>query len=68
MTPTHLPTSALGVACGLLGLVVPGRLSRILGIAATGGLVVAAVLQPGLSINTLPAAGVLAAATLRGSD
>lgn len=59
--------SALGVAAGLLSLVLPARPSRVLGLAAPVGLIIATVLQPGLSLNMLPAAGLLAAATLRGT-
>ncbi|MFJ2543820.1 hypothetical protein [Microbacterium sp. NPDC087589] len=58
--------SAIGVLVGLLSLVPTGPFSWILGIVATVMLIVATVLQPGLSINLIPAAGVLAAAAVRG--
>lgn len=57
--------SILGVTMGLLCLVPTGPLSWIMGIAATILLIVAAVLQPGLSLNIIPAVGLLAAATIR---
>jgi hypothetical protein len=57
----------IGVAVGLLSLMPTGPLSWILGIVATVMLIVATVLQPGLSINLIPAAGVLAAAAVRGA-
>ncbi|MER7448478.1 hypothetical protein [Microbacterium sp. NPDC097977] len=57
--------SVLGVALGLLSLVPTGPLSWILGIVATILLIVAAVLQPGLSLNIIPAVGLRAAATIR---
>lgn len=55
----------LGVTTGLPSLVPTGPLSWILGIVATILLIVAAVLQPGLSLNIIPAVGLLAAATIR---
>ncbi|WP_285364318.1 hypothetical protein [Microbacterium sp. LMC-P-041] len=57
--------SVLGVTMGLLSLVPTGPLSWIMGIVATILLTVAAVLQPGLSLNIIPAVGLLAAATIR---
>lgn len=57
--------SVLGVTMGLLSLVPTGPLSWIMGIVATILLIVAAVLQPGLSLNIIPAVGLLAAATIR---
>jgi hypothetical protein len=59
------------IACGvsltvtIVGLFLRGRLAVILTLAAAFGLVVATVLQPGLSINTVPAAGLLTAAAVR---
>lgn len=59
------------IACGIslmvavVGLFLRGRLAVTLTLAAAFGLVVATVLQPGLSINTVPAAGLLAAAAIR---
>lgn len=60
--------SALGLAAGLVALVLPGRASLVLGAIATLGLIIATVLQPGLSVNTVPAVGLLAAAVLRGAE
>ncbi|WP_145985667.1 hypothetical protein [Microbacterium phyllosphaerae] len=57
--------SVLGVTVGLLSLVPTGPLSWILGIVATVLLIVATVLQPGLSLNLIPPVGLLAAATIR---
>lgn len=57
--------SALGAVAGLISLVLPRRPSRVVGIVATVGLIIATVLQPGLSINTVPAVGMFAAATFR---
>lgn len=57
--------SALGVALGLLSLMPTGPLSWIMGIVATILLIVAAVLQPGLSLNVIPPVGLLAASTIR---
>ena len=57
--------SALGVALGLLSLMPTGPLSWVMGIVATILLIVAAVLQPGLSLNVIPPVGLLAAATIR---
>lgn len=56
----------LGLAAGLVSTVLSGPLSQIAGIAAAVGLTIATVLQPGLSINTIPAVGLLAATALRG--
>ncbi|WP_311258337.1 hypothetical protein [Microbacterium sp. WCS2018Hpa-9] len=57
--------SVIGVVIGLLSPVPTGPLSWILGIVATVMLIVATVLQPGLSINLIPAAGLLAATAVR---
>lgn len=57
--------SVLGIATGLLSLLPVGPLSWVLGILATVLLIVATVLQPGLSLNIIPAVGLLAAATIR---
>jgi hypothetical protein len=59
--------SAIGLAVGMVSLQPTGPLSRLLGIGATVLLIVAAVLQPGLSLNLIPAAGLLAAAVVRGA-
>lgn len=59
--------SAIGVVAGLLSIMPTGPLSWILGIVSTVMLVIATVLQPGLSINLIPAVGVLAAAAIRGT-
>ncbi len=58
--------STLSVAAGLVTLVLTRRLSWIIGIGAALGLAVATILQPGLSLNTLPAVGLLASAAVRG--
>lgn len=57
--------SVLGLAAGLVSLGLPPRPSWIVGISAAVALAIATVLQLGLSLNTLPAAGLLAAAALR---
>ena len=57
--------SVLGIATGLLSLVPTGPLSWILGVVATILLIVATVLQPGLSLNLIPPVGLLAAASIR---
>lgn len=57
--------SAAGFLLALLGLLAGGTPARLLFVGATAGLVVATILQPGLAINTLPAAGLLAAAAVR---
>lgn len=57
--------SVLGIATGLLSLLPVGPLSWVLGILAAVLLTVATVLQPGLSLNIIPAVGLLAAATVR---
>ncbi|MGN6127340.1 MAG: hypothetical protein ACTHON_12285 [Humibacter sp.] len=54
-----------GMAAAVGGLFLRGRLIRVANVAAALGLVVAAALQPGLSINTIPAAGLLVAAAVR---
>ena len=54
-----------GIAVAVVGLSFRGRSIRICCAAAAVGLVIATVLQPGLSINTIPAAGVLAGAAVR---
>ncbi|WP_350351603.1 hypothetical protein ABS642_20890 [Microbacterium sp. A8/3-1] len=58
--------SAIGLAVGMVSLQPTRPRSWILGIGATVLLIVAVVLQPGLSLNLLPAAGLLAAAVVRG--
>ncbi|WP_431075495.1 hypothetical protein [Microbacterium phyllosphaerae] len=58
--------SAVGMAIALLSLAPAGRLSRAGGIVASVLLVVATILQPGLSLNLVPAVGLLAAAVVRG--
>lgn len=63
---TAAVVSAIGVAVGMSSLLQTGPLSWFLGIGATVLLIVAAVLQPGLSLNLIPAAGLLAAAVVRG--
>ena len=57
--------SVLGIATGLLSLLRVGPLSWVLGILATVLLIVATVLQPGLSLNLIPPVGLLTAATVR---
>lgn len=59
--------SAIGVLVALLSLVQTGPFSWILGTVSTVMLIVSTVLQPGLSINLIPAAGALAAAAVRGT-
>jgi uncharacterized membrane protein YdjX (TVP38/TMEM64 family) len=55
----------VGLTVAIAALFLPGRLAVILLAGAAFGLILATLLQPGLSINTLPAAGLLAAAALR---
>ncbi len=57
--------SAVALGAALVSLVFTGRAARIICAGAAIGLVVATVLQPGLGIATLPAAGLLAAASVR---
>lgn len=57
----------LSLAAGLVSCILPGTLSWIASIGAALGLTIATVLQPGLSLNTLPAVGLLAAAAIRGA-
>lgn len=57
----------LSLAAGLISLLLRGRLSWIVGLGAALGLALAAIYQPGLSLNVVPAAGLLAAAALRGA-
>lgn len=56
---------ALAFLLALLGAVTRGALARVLFATAAIGLLVATALQPGLSANTLAAAGLLAAAAVR---
>lgn len=49
----------------LLGLTTRGALARLLFAIGATGLVVGTILQPGLAMNTLAAAGLLAAAAFR---
>lgn len=63
---TAAAVSAIGLAVGMSSLLPTGPLSWFLGIGATVLLIVAAVLQPGLSLILIPAAGLLAAAVIRG--
>lgn len=49
----------------LLGLTARGASARLLFSSGAAGLVVATILQPGLGMNTLAAAGLLAAAAVR---
>ncbi|WP_342001471.1 hypothetical protein MRBLWH7_001868 [Microbacterium sp. LWH7-1.2] len=57
--------SGVSLTIAIVALFLRGRLAVILSTAAAVGLVLASLLQPGLSINTLPAAGLLAAAAIR---
>lgn len=57
--------SAVALGAALVSLVFTGRAARIMCAGAAIGLVVATVLQPGLGVLTLPAAGLLAAASVR---
>jgi hypothetical protein len=57
--------SCIGLTAALVSLFFGGRLAVIVIAGAAVGLVVATVLQPGLSINSVPAAGLLAAAAIR---
>ena len=62
------PAALVSVAAlisALVSLFLTGRAARVVCAVAAVGLVVATILQPGLSINTLPAAGLLAAASVR---
>ncbi|GAA1858194.1 hypothetical protein ACFQZV_01985 [Microbacterium koreense] len=56
---------AVALLAGLAGLVIRGRVACIFSLAAVIAFAVAILLQPGLSINVVPAAGVAAAATAR---
>jgi hypothetical protein len=60
--------SILGLAAGLISLLLQGQLSWIVGIGAAVGLAIATIYQLGLSLNTLPAVGLLAAAALRSAS
>jgi len=56
---------AMGIASAFFGLLPRGASARIfLGVGAVA-MIAGTVLQPGLAINTLPAAGLLAAAAVR---
>lgn len=57
--------SAVGLGAALVSLFLVRRGAWITCAGAALALVVATILQPGLSINTLPAAGLLAAAAVR---
>ena len=57
--------SAVSLLAALVSLALVGRASRIVCAGAAVGLTIATVLQPGLAINTIPAAGMLAAAAVR---
>lgn len=59
--------SCISLIVMVAGLLSWGRRATILLAAAAVGVVVATIFQPGLSINTLPAAGLLAAAAIRAS-
>jgi len=57
--------SGASFAVAIVSLLSAGRPARILCAGGALGLVVATVLQPGLGMNTIPAAGLLAATSLR---
>ena len=57
--------SAAAFLPALVGIFTRGAAARVLFAAAAAGLLVATALQPGLSVNTLAAAGLLAAAAVR---
>lgn len=62
------PAAIVGItslAAAALSLFLPARSARIVCAAAAVGLLGATVLQPGLSINTVPAAALLTAAAIR---
>jgi hypothetical protein len=56
---------AISLVIAVVGAATRGRVAVIGCVAASLGLVVSTVLQPGLSLGTIPAAGLLAAAALR---
>jgi len=60
--------SAAALAAAFVSLALAGRPARVVCGAAALGLVITTILQPGLSINTLPAAGLLAAAGVRAAN
>ncbi|MBW9092338.1 hypothetical protein JNB62_01430 [Microbacterium jejuense] len=57
--------AAASIVIAVVGLCVRGRLSQAAHAAAAVGIVVATALQPGLGVNTIPAAALLAAAAVR---
>jgi hypothetical protein len=57
--------SAVALGAALVSLLFTGRAPRIICAGAAIGLVIATALQPGLGVITLPAAGLLAAASVR---
>jgi hypothetical protein len=57
--------AVLSVAVGVVGSLARGNAGLVLYAGAAVGLAVAAMLQPGLIINFVPAAGLLVAASVR---
>ncbi|TQJ32634.1 hypothetical protein [Microbacterium sp. SLBN-146] len=64
--PLAILTSA-AIASAIIALFLEGAAARVLLIAGALVIIVATVLQPGIGINVLPAAGLLAAAGIRSS-
>jgi len=60
--------SAAALVAALVSLLIADRPARIVCAGAAIGLIVATILQPGLSVNTLPTAGLLAAAGVRATS
>lgn len=57
--------STFGMAFAFVGPLLRGRPAQIINWSAALALLIATVMQPGLSINMIPAAGLLAASALR---
>jgi hypothetical protein len=57
--------SSASLTAAVVGLFLRGRFAVIATAIAALGIIVATVLQPGLGITTVPAAGLLAAASIR---
>lgn len=57
--------AAASIVIAVVGLGLRGRLNGAAGAAAALGILAATVLQPGLGINTIPAAALLAAGAVR---
>lgn len=57
--------SAIALLVALASLAFGGRAARVMCGGAAAGLILATILQPGLGINLIPGAGLLAAASVR---